>query len=171
MAVNEGNLVSYLSPAFIQQQRRLSVTAQTEHMRLSPVRGLLGFCSASAWPGSSMGSCSTRSSSGTTCSRVRAAIRTQRFPDWKRTRSGWPLPCGHLGRGCRWSLHPLAAHGGLALGDQRTRPPWLDARRLGLFNLVEGIVDHHILTIHHVLELKPDRLGSRVPRARCAAGD
>ena len=36
----------------------------------------------------------------------------------------------------------------------------------GLFNLVEGIVDHHILGIHHVRS-GPDQtvVGSRLPRA------
>jgi uncharacterized membrane protein len=26
----------------------------------------------------------------------------------------------------------------------------MDARRLGAFNLAEGVVDHHVLGIHHV---------------------
>ena len=35
----------------------------------------------------------------------------------------------------------------------------------GLFNVVEGIVDHHILMIHHAREGSghPNRVGSRLP--------
>ena len=58
----------------------------------------------------------------------------------------------YLGRGRRRHLHPLATNDGLAVGDQRTRVCRLVAGRLGSLQLVEGVVDHHILTLHHVRE-------------------
>jgi uncharacterized membrane protein len=57
-----------------------------------------------------------------------------------------------MGGGGRRHLLPLATNDGWAVGDQRTRLCGLVAGRLGPFNLVEGVVDHHILTIHHVRE-------------------
>jgi Predicted membrane protein (DUF2243) len=41
---------------------------------------------------------------------------------------------------------------GSAPDDERPRSTRMDAGRSGLFNLVERIVDHHILRIHHVGE-------------------
>jgi uncharacterized membrane protein len=52
---------------------------------------------------------------------------------WRRT-SGW-----------RWAISGRAFIGWLLVG-------W------GLFNLVEGVVDHHILTIHHVRDDVSDPL-------------
>jgi uncharacterized membrane protein len=53
---------------------------------------------------------------------------------WRRTRGGW-----------RWAESGLALFGWILVG-------W------GAFNLVEGIVDHHILGIHHVRDDVPDSL-------------
>jgi uncharacterized membrane protein len=57
-------------------------------------------------------------------------------------------------------------------------PPWgshFGGLLLGwnLFNLVEGLIDHQILGIHHVRDdlRRAARLGSSLPRARRPAGD
>ena len=67
---------------------------------------------------------------------------------WRRTRS--PTGSSMPRRG-------FATVGGVccgAGGPGRAAPPWRApsacARRLGAFNLVEGIVDHHLLRLHHV---------------------
>jgi uncharacterized membrane protein len=46
----------------------------------------------------------------------------------------------------------VAQDRGLALGGKRTRVRGLAAVGWGLFNVVEGIVDHHVLGIDHVRE-------------------
>ena len=65
---------------------------------------------------------------------------------------GRPFPRCNLDRRRRGHLDPLEANHGLALGNQRTRLRRLDARRLGPLQPIEGIVDDHILGIHHVRE-------------------
>ena len=63
---------------------------------------------------------------------------------------GWAIPCHYVRVHHRGSL--------LALGQSPSRgsqvvwegSPRLDLGRLGSFNLVEGVIDHHILQIHHV---------------------
>ena len=57
-----------------------------------------------------------------------------------------------MGRSADRPLDPLATHNRLALGDQWSCIRGLAAHGLGLFNLVEGLVDHHILGIYHVRE-------------------
>ena len=49
-------------------------------------------------------------------------------------------------------LRRLAAHDQSALGAQRARLVGWMLVGWGLFNLVEGVLDHHILTIHRVRE-------------------
>jgi uncharacterized membrane protein len=56
-----------------------------------------------------------------------------------------------VGRSRRGHLDSLEAHYRLAIGYQRQGLFRVAAGRLG-FDVVEGIVDHQILTIHHVRE-------------------
>lgn len=58
-------------------------------------------------------------------------------------------PCPRVAAVCAglWLLWRVAVEPGRPPGAAAGRP---DARRLGLFNLVEGLVDHQLLGIHHV---------------------
>jgi hypothetical protein len=78
------------------------------------------------------------------------AARLATWPGLRRTPLPTACPCPRVaGRVCR----PLAAVAGGPSSPGALRGPTAgrpDARRLGLFNLVEGLVDHQLLGIHHV---------------------
>ena len=117
-------------------------------------------CSESGSAGSSTGSCCTRSCSGTTCSPTTAAptlpattvrsLEDNTFWDGLFHLSTWVFVT--VGLFLLWRV--------LSAGYQAT---WRSMVGLllagwGIFNLVEGIVDHHLLTIHHVRDDVADPL-------------
>ena len=113
----------------------------------SPPGSCSGSASAASWTASS----STRSCSGITCSPARASTRPRPWRGWRRTRSptasSTPRPGSPRWRACwlLWRADARAASDGTArelLGAALAG--W------GAFNLVEGIVDHHLLGLHHV---------------------
>ena len=105
--------------------------------------------SADSWTASS----STKSFNGTTCSPARAG-----YP--KTTVAG--LETNTLGDGLFHAATWVAVAVGIYILWRRTTDwRWAISGRAfvgwllvgwGLFNLVEGVVDHHILTLHHVRE-------------------
>ena len=108
----------------------------------------LASVSADFWTASSC----TKSFSGTTYSPARAASPRRPLRGWRRTRSGTAFSTRLHGSRSPWAFilwrrttdWRSAISGRAFLG-------WLLVG-WGLFNLVEGVVDHHILTIHHVRE-------------------
>ena len=113
----------------------------------------LGFCSASDWVDSSTGSCSIRSCNGTTCSAVQIATPPRRLLGSRRD-TLWD----GLFHVATW----VAVVAGVWLLWRRTGD-WSWARSggelvgwmlvgWGLFNLIEGLVNHHLIGVHHVRE-------------------
>ena len=128
---------------------RVDASPPKRYRGRAPPGSSSGSVSADSWTGSS----STRSSSGTTCSpdegsypaTTVAGLETNTLWDGLFHAATWVAVAGGIyilwrrTTDRRWAISGRAFIGWMLVG-------W------GLFNLVEGIVDHHILGIHHVRE-------------------
>ena len=112
-----------------------------------------GSCSASGLAALWTESCSIRFSSGTTCFRPKATIRRQQSRASRRTPSGTVSFMRRPGLLSRLASISGGVEPPIGAGRSAGRAfvGWLLVG-WGLFNLVEGVVDHHILAIHHVRE-------------------